>query len=330
MKYYLLVPILVFAFLTACSESPNAPENTSPDPLELTNGGFSTADELPAFGESDLFADYQEDEYVNDPFLMTADLDADSIEVYFVRITWGLFEFDSTATTPVTFNGTASVTQGELGVRRTILFEKRTGDQIDLPRPDPQTVSWTSTVGPHFDGILLVIPVPQSVASEGELVIETDQYSGTFAFSELASMELLETVNEIGHEISIISQSKTVAPIDGGFLEGRWARADSAQKDRGRFWGKWVDHTSALNGHVKGIWGVTKDGRQVMHGKIIATDGNFIGFLKGNYTITETGSGAIQGVWIEDGATKGSYKGHWTLNEESKKGHFHASWRYIR
>ncbi|MBN2000285.1 hypothetical protein JW935_22235 [candidate division KSB1 bacterium] len=326
MKFYLMIPIIVFSLLTACSESPTEPESVMTDPLELENGGFTTSDEKPVFGESELFEDFQDDEYVNDPYL-TASLNTDSMDVYFVRIVWGLLKYDSTAATVVSFNGTASVTQGLLGVRRTIHFEKLTGDQFILPRTDPQTVSWTSTVRPHFDGILLVIVVPESIQTDGQLVIETDQYSGTFTFSELEALELLESVTEQGHEISIISQSNTVAPIDGGFLEGRWVKADSAQSNRGRFWGKWVDHSSQLRGHVKGIWGVTKDGRQVMHGKIIAIDGHFIGFMRGTYTREEIGAGAIQGVWIEKNITRGQYKGRWTASEAGK-GYYYARWLY--
>lgn len=340
MKNYAIFSLLIFALLAmlivgGCSkETPTDPtDGGEVTELDQPYGGFSTSDELPAFGDPLMSVDFEDDENVTDPISLEPSfvnaIDSATVNAYFIRITWGLLEFDSTATNSVNWDGSATVTRGTLGIMKRILFEPN--DKIILPRPDRKTIGWTSETITHFDGIALVIIDRDTSSAEGQLTITTPLYSKTFSYSELDSMDVIETVTAEGHQVSIQAFNKQVIPFGGGFLEGRWIKT---RKHGGIFQGRWITRIGTRAGHLKGIWGIDRDGKKVFFGKYISLNGQFGGLLAGNWGYTDNSEaiGWFSGRWMNrDKTTIGLLRGHWKTREGSlRNGFFHGKWKRNR
>ena len=335
MKNYFLIPVLVLSFLSiillgGCSKDTPTEPNTEEIPqLDKPYGGYTTSDELPAFGDPSMSTEFQDDENPYDPVATDPDfvaaLDSNGVNAYFIHITWGMLEFDSTATEVLDWSGTASVNKGVLGIMRTIRFERN--DRVILPRPNPQVLEWESHTMVHLDGISLVILDTDSTETPGEFTFDTGLYSRTFTFSELDSMELVESVTGSGHEISIISHSRQVIPLGGGFFDGRWVRKNEIG---GEFMGRWMNRLGTHAGHLRGIWGVNGQGTQVFHGKYISLNGQFGGLLSGLWGFREGSEteGWMAGRWVNRSLTQiGTIRGHWKTREGNERhGFFHGQW----
>ncbi|RME01690.1 MAG: hypothetical protein D6814_00995, partial [Calditrichaeota bacterium] len=160
LKSLWLVPALAFMLaVVACQKSDlvQPGNDTSSDEtlsLDKEYGGFTTSDELPGFGDTNILTDFSEDEPVTDQAVSDAEaiLTSDQVPAYFVRITWGHLEFDSTATEVVDWSGFAEVNKGTLGVLKLIRFEHAT-DHLNLPRESRTRVDFTSQTTVHYDGL---------------------------------------------------------------------------------------------------------------------------------------------------------------------------------
>lgn len=329
--------MLMFAFNGCIFDSPEEaveePEQQPESQLDMEFGGYTTSDEAAAFGDHSLAKDFQEDENVtdllqSDPTVKVA-LESDSVKVYFLRITWGRLQWDSTATEMTDWSGSASINKGTLVVLRKIRFERE--DKLIRPRPNRKTIEWQSYTQPHFDGLALaIIDNDTTTDAAGQFNITAGAYSGTFAFSELDSMELTESVGSDGNEICIISRSKEVVPFAGGFLEGRWIRVDSTH---GVFHGRWMNSIGAHAGFVKGIWGINRRGLKVLFGKWISLNGHFKGLLAGHWDYRDDqNKGVFEGHWVNRSLTHaGNIKGVWKAGEVgSRKGYFKGRYRTVR
>lgn len=341
MKKFLFYPsILLIAFglffISGCEKSSPIQSGNEPvTELDQPYGGYTTANELPAFGDPILAADFADDSIVDDPVATDANfealLDSQTVSAYFIRIVWGLLEMDSSATQIYEWSGSASVNKGVLGITRTIRFEP--ADHIIIPRPDPQTIAWTSQTGISFDGISLVILDTDSSETEGEFTFSTNLYSRTFAFCELDSLVLDETVNEAGQQISIVACKRDVVPFSGGFFAGRWLKD---KEHGGTFFGRWMDRLGMNVGHLRGIWGENRQGRKVYFGKYILSDGEFGGLLSGQwgYRQNKLTEGWMEGRWVNRSLTKiGTMTGHWIIGEDETEmphGFFHGQWKRTR
>lgn len=337
MKKYALLSLLVVALLTmliigGCSKnSPNEPEQEEElSELDKPYGGLDTSDELPSFGDPEITVDFADDEDVNDPITLdpafSNKVNADTVNAYFIRITWGLLEGDSTATTVIDWSGSASINRGVLGIKKRILFEPQ--DYIVLPRPDRKTVEWVSYTVPHFDGIALIIIDHDSIDVEGEFTFSTDLYTRTFSYSELDSMEVVEIVTDEGHQVSIQAYNKKVIPFGGGFLDGRWIRT---RKHGGIFKGRWINQFGTCAGHLKGIWGMNRFAEKIFFGKYISLNGQFGGLLAGNWGYKDNAeqAGWFAGRWVNRSLTAiGTLRGHWKVKEDSQRhGFLHGKWK---
>ncbi len=337
MKNYALLSLLIFALsvmliIGGCSkDSPTEPGNEE----ELTElnkpyGGFETTDELPAFGDPEMSVAFADDNGVDDLIsldpVFTDALHSDTVNAYYIRITWGLLEGDSTATDVINWDGSATINRGKLGIMKTVRFEKN--DKIVLPRPDHKTVQWTSQTVPHYDGIVLVIMDKDTLNIPGEFTITTSLYTHTFTFDELDSLELVETVTAQGHQVSIQAYNKQIIPFGGGFLEGNWIKN---RKHGGIFKGRWINNVGTRVGHLKGIWGVNRFGEKVMYGKYVHLNGQFGGLLAGKwgYNDQDENKGWLRGRWVNRSLTAiGTLQGHWKVKDDSTRhGFFHGKWK---
>lgn len=299
--------------------------------LEDEFGGYKVTDEASGFGDSEILNEFGEDQEVSDPLSqdpqILSDMEDSIVDVYFLRITWGMLDGDTSAVNVVDWSGSATVTKGALVLLRSIRFEP--GDYIHRPRLDRQTLEWTSYTKTHFDGICIAIVVPpdESNTAEGSLTFTTTPFTRTFSYSELESINVVYPVDEYGNEISFVGHKKQVVPCGGGFLEGRWI---TQGPNHGKFLGKWINQDGALSGHLKGHWGIRKNGERVFFGKYISTDGKFKGLLKGRWGYEENeGKGWFFGYWHDrHHRAAGILKGHWRAgNEVGQKGFFQGTWR---
>jgi len=328
---FALVAMLTLFVVNGCifdSLEKNKEKEAEPAAIDQSFGGFTTTDESAAFGDATLIEEYDDDATETDLEESNPELEADlnnpKINVYFLRIAWGMLQGDSTATEVIDWSGSAEINKGTLVATKRVRFERN--DYIVRPRPSEKKVEWVSYTQPHFDGVCLTILENDTTSLPGELKLTVGAYSRTFSFAELDSMDLLEPVGANGHEISIISRQKSVIPFAGGFLEGRWVRLDSVG---GKFYGKWINSLGTRVGHLRGIWSVNRLGQQVLFGKWIDLSGRFQGLLSGSWgTDDESATGWMQGRWVNRSlTTAGTFTARWQHAESAaNKGFFHGSW----
>jgi len=328
---------LVLAFsISACQKDgplDSGDENLAADDIELVLASeFDTNDENPAFGKASLQTDDDTEVRVDDNLTTDTDrnriMDTDSTtKVYFVRMTFGRLEGDTTATDVVDWSGSLQVNKGAIVVRKTIKFER--GDRLDLPRESRQELNFKAFTVTRYDGIAFAIVDDPALDLDGILTVNAGQFSTTFSFSELDSLGFLQEVG--ADEISIISHSKFAAPFAGGFFTGHWYRVTG---NSGGFEGRWISPDSDKVGHLKGRWGKGRRGSREMHGKIINDDGTFIGKLNGEwgYNRTQGRRGWLAGKYVNrSNQTVGTFKGHFhTGTPEDRKGFMAGRWKERR
>ncbi|NUO82049.1 hypothetical protein HUU05_18405 [candidate division KSB1 bacterium] len=321
--------------LTACNkENPTGSEVNLDDQtaasLEKDFGGYTTSDEAPLFNDEDVLSESLEDVDANDA------ISADEIRMfnpgagmkgYVLRITWGLLQGDSSAAEVVDWSGNASVNRGVLAVLRTINFEPGAGDRLTFPRQSRKELGFTSQTRPYLDGLLLMIIDKDTSATEGEFTLTLGtNYTRTFRFGELDSLDAVESVGANGHAVSIVSRSKEVREFSGGFLAGRWVRTN---EQGGEFYGRWINSAGTNSGSLKGIWGVRRNGNQVFVGKYINSTGQFGGLLRGIWQFNGARNGGwFEGKWFDRALQEtGTLQGHFRLGRPNDgKGFFHGRW----
>ena len=331
-KTFVLATLLLFIALMGCEQNnPTDPVDetaTGSESLDKAYGGYTTDDEQPGFGDTDMILEYdQSASVVSDTYSAETDSEMTdtAIPAYFVRLTWGHLQGDSTETQSTDWSGSFEINKGVMAVRKAIRFEQ--ADYIHLPRTSRQLVAFTSFTKPQFDGVEPVIIDNDSSDAEGTLTINAGAYSRTFTFAELDSIESIETVDDLGNEFSIVAHVKEVQPFAGGFFEGRWMRRNAKG---GKFAGRWINSLGTSVGFMKGIWGQNMRGQNVMFGKYIHRNGGFGGLLAGEWGSDDLNgeSGWMQGRWVNRSRSAiGSYKGVWrTSLETDGKGFFHGRW----
>lgn len=341
---------LAVAFMAPGCGSDSDPLSTSTDAIGGNNtvdqidlnqeyGGLAYTDEAPAFGDSgllgesltidqNLMAEDDEDSILeHDPQLR----DHPRLKRTMVRIFWGQLDGvpNSTAERPeshLDWSGQLKVTGGIVALKRTILFEPPY-DHL-LPREDAHTLSWQSYTGPHFDGLLVCVlqrPDSNGVYPEGELIFRTGPYSTTLSLADLDSLELTETVDDLGNAISFEGREVS-GRCPAGFLRGVWAKYPDS--DGGIFLGLWVNRFGMATGFVRGRWGMNETGEKVFAGKVIGRNGEIRGLLRGNWEAVEDGRGTFSGHWASRfGHIEGQLRGEYRYREELGAGFFRAQWR---
>jgi len=296
----------------------------APIELNLAYGGYEPTAEDPGFGDPTILAEFSDDRetYVDDPAVTDPEVlrmrNASHTDVYLLRIAWG--HLDEEGKAPLDWSGSAHVLGGALIVRKTILFEPE--DYIHRPRPDRRTVEWTSYTYNHMDGVsLMILDPPMLPTGEtvlNQFVIETAPFTGAFTMEELAQIDTLITVDEEGNAIHVTGFKREPTPCHLGFMRGEWFRRGL---DWGEFRGGWIDEEGRITGHLVGLWGYDADGRNVLYGKYIDTDGNFQGLIRGTFGAGPHGPGQEPQGWM---------RGHWYDENEQIRGTFRAQWKEAR
>jgi len=374
LSLWTLALVLVVAF-TGCSDDVTNPTEGPTDTsaasddfnaidLDLPDGGLTPTDENVAFGDPFLMqedareaAELYDDALLADPEVARMVAECDSTDggrphrrSYFLRMVWGNLDGPVDETTGevidvarVDWSGALQVDRGVVIVRRLIRFERGVVS-ITRPRPDRQTVEWTSYTGGHFDGLLLQIIEPMdrledSLAPDQANVVrvKTQQFSAEFNTTDLPGMDRTADLGDAGsiHMTGFEHNGRLACPR--GFMAGIWRMAPTDElsvepaQERGIFRGRWVNILGTTRGYMMGAYGLNDDGERVFRGKFITRNGKFGGFLHGSWAPSdEPGRGNFRGQWVSkshdlEGVFGGRYKhagdrpggffqGRWTAN----------------
>lgn len=345
MKLKFLLVVVGFLFLTAllvngCIFDSSKKINGSDMEVEVPDledefGGYKPTNEAPYFGDPQMQAEFGEDEDVSDLLStdpqIAKDIEDSLVEVYFLRVTWGRLDLDTTVTTVTDWSGSAQIDKGALVLLRTIRFDR--GDYIHRPRPDRRTLEWTSYTGPHFDGIYLAIVVPPNDTSstEGTLTFSTAPFSITFNYSDLDSINSIYQVGQGGDEIAFVGYKKQLVPCGNGYLDGRWIRT---QKHQGVCRGRWISRDGSLAGHFQGHWGKRNNGQNMFFGKCIGPSGEFKGLIRArweySYSYDEDGGSFAGELCDRTGEVRGVLGGHFRVGgEKGRKGNLQGQWKLL-
>lgn len=314
--------VLVFVALAGCSkDSVGTIESGETLNYEDDFGGYDMSDESPGFGEDAILDDVSDesDETVTiDASLSPVydSLDADgSVNVYCVKILWGMLELDSTVTDITDWSGTIEIDYGAIRPARLIRFER--GDYFVRSSMTRYSFEWVSHTSIHYDGIMLfVYDLPdERTAEEGTVTFTTGPYTKTFQLSELEAFSEIVEIDNIGNKVSIESFLVTPEIQKNGFLEGRWVKKGPFH---GIFFGHWVAYDGSSMGHVKGHWGTNSAGDRVFYGKWITRLGLFKGLLHGTWDTDITTESS--------NPTAGTFQGEWVNRAQTVMGELHGNW----
>ena len=315
---------------------PNDPPAT-PD-LEAPLGGFTAADEEPAFGEPSIAEMVEaemefEDPIGDDPEFVTLASDP-RVRSYAVSILWGRLDRsagDSPAEDQLDWSGRLRLSRGAALLERVVDFEPV--DQVAEQRFNARELRWSSHEGAGHDGLRISIWNRNTLAADS-LYIETGPFAGAWAVEDLASIDFLADIADTDQQIAIRG-----IPISGelreGFAQGYWREAHD--DGPAEFAGRWMGARGEVVGFVRGIYGSTVAGERVLFGKWIDREGTFRGFLRGTWNrppdfsrlqsaefeadlLAPSGSGAapigrVQGRWrIGSGQGEGAFEARWCLD----------------
>jgi hypothetical protein len=293
--------------------------------LEQPNGGLTTTDEAPMFGDEADFtaAAIESDSAVTDALAgdpATTAADSASADAGFrMIVVWGKMPADRDATVSRTWDGSLKVSRGGLIVRRTIAFEDRT-DML-LPRTSLDTVSFQSVTKPYVDGLAMTVLDPPSPTATGSQMLTYTSADGatvyTFDLSQLAAGPIVVDAGN-GFKMVAIGVHRQASACDRGFMRGRW---HALSANLGRFLGVVTDENAAPVGHVRGVYGQRRNGNSVLFGKFIDRDGHFRGLLVGTFD-----SGQYQARWIDRQGDHGTAHGAYFEGATATSGHFLGRW----
>jgi hypothetical protein len=357
--------LLTVVFIAGCSKNATEPaKSDSSNLLNQPNGGFTTTNEAPGFGDQSLIGDPTGEITYADPFASANDVESLFVDpmagIYHIRILWGHLEYDSTEFDVTDWTGSLSTTHGCEVLRRVIRFEER--DSI-LPRTSRQKIEWVSHTRPHNDGIAVDIIIPpghpkidtsvecvydsllgDSSCSENvdtiwplpvlaQVKFQTGPYSRTFSLEELTRLDTIVTLED-GNEVAFKAFKFERFDCPKGFVGGRWGNDDSGN---GVFAGMWIDRHGP-SGHVRGRWGTNDAGERVFFGKWISENGNFEGLLRGRWTphpnpnadstAFEHAGGRFAGKIFDAADVEiGILRGLYRTHPEDKAGAFMGRWK---
>jgi hypothetical protein len=319
------IAFLAGAMLAGCVSNGDATDDPAQieAAIEQPNGGLTTTDEAPLFGDAAAFATAAveqaapaTDAMAQDPTVVALDAQTTAAHLR-VAIVWGHLPPDRSITTVTDWSGTIAVSRGALVVKSTIGFEPAT-DHL-LPRPDAQTVAFDSQTRPFADGLALEVIDPTPTA--GPLTLTYTPASGAtpivFAAADLLAGPVSVDVGTGGDRMVAVALHHDTCTH--GFLRGRW-HAFSDQV--GGFLGEVADEDGHRIGRVRGIYGVKKDGSQVFFGKYIDEGGLFRGILAGKWA-----DGHFVGRWLDRAGDHGAVDGRFhEASGDTGAGHFLGRW----
>ena len=295
------------------------------DAIEQDNGGLTMTDEEPAFGDPVLMEEASSiEEAIVDPFAEDAEVvqmqQAPDAVVFHAVVMWGQFPFNPDLDQARSWSGALHLNRGAMLVNRTVAFEGPS-DSL-LPRPDAQTVTFSSVTRPHHDGLRLTIIDPEPLHSEPLTLtyLTPDGVVVSLPMAALVGGPVNEVVDDLENRVVAYAIPRPLDLCAQGMLGGNWWELAPG---RGKFLGPVVDVDGDLIGHVRGIWGRRQNGQRVFFGKYINTQGHFMGIFAGHY-----GDEKFAGQWRHSSGEVGVLGGQYRdmLPGPDVGGHFLGGW----
>lgn len=320
-------PLLAATLLAAaCGQ----PQDEAPTPaeieaaIELDDGGLTDDDEAPAFGDALIEATTELETTPPDPMASDPTLSSPTLDRTAVLVVWGQIPGDRDVDAARDWSGTLSVNRGGLIVRRILRFEDRT-DGL-LPRTDRATVAFHSMTRPHHDGLALTIVTAAAsdpTVTPEPVVLTYTGDDGTVIDMPLADLlagRVSTPVDDLGNRMVGAAIERADDPCNHGFVRGRW---HELAHGRGVIRGAFTDPAGDPRGHLRGVFGVRRDGTPVFFAKVIDRDGVFKGLLVGTYA-----DGHFEGRWMLRGGDRGVVRGQYRDSDASTDlgGHFLGRW----
>jgi hypothetical protein len=315
---------LLLVSAAACVDQAGTTDNsaTTQSALEQANGGETTADEAPMFGDETAFdamnleADAAvTDSMASDPTVTTIAAAPDAAS-HRVVIAWGKLPADPTSAAR-DWSGSLTISRGALLVSRTIGFEDRT-DHL-LPRTSQDVVAFTSITKPFADGLALRVLDPSPASADPLTLTYTPANGGASYTLDLAQLAAGPLVVDAGDGFKVVAVAlRDKDGCEHGFMRGRWHQL---LPSLGVYRGLVVGPEGAVIGHVRGIYGERKNGDKVLFGKFIDDAGHFKGILAGTY-----GNGDFDARWIVKDGDHGVIKGKYIESADVRGGMFAARW----
>ncbi|MBV8763047.1 MAG: hypothetical protein JO257_37520 [Deltaproteobacteria bacterium] len=319
------LPLALLLASAACvDQAPASTDNssTAQSAIEQSNGGETTADEAPMFGDQVAFdamsieADTAvSDSMASDPGVTTIAA-APDVASHRLVIAWGKLPADPNGVAR-DWSGSLTISRGALVVSRTIGFEAAT-DHLD-PRTSKDSVSFASITKPFVDGLALRVLDPTPSSADPLTLTYAPANGGASYTLDLAQLATGPLVVDAGDGFKIVAAA--LRDHDGcehGFMRGRWHQL---LPNLGVYRGLVVGPEGAVIGHVRGIYGQRKNGDRVLFGKFIDDAGRFKGILAGTY-----GGGDFQAKWIAKDGDHGIIKGKYVESADVRGGMFAARW----
>lgn len=341
LSYYLLLSLSIAGLGCSATGSGGTTDTTAAtdeteyeEPTSLTaedDGGYTDEDEEANFG-LETMEQYTEDEEEEDPTVTAEEEESAErmagTDVYLIRIVWGNLELnprherrdrgdEDEKTAPIDWDGSLSYDgAADLILKRVILFEGR--DHI-IDEDDPKSIEWVSHTGPHIDGIVAkLIVVPGTTPDL--LTFRTEALTQEIALEDLDHYNEIVTLDEDGHGAAFTALKVNDDDCPEGFLEGKFHNRPGG-REGGMFRGRVLSEVGALNGHIRGHYGV-REGEEVFFGKYINHTGRFRGLLRGTYD-----EDSFEGAWMAaDHAIEGTLNGKFVSGEDVESGFFQGFW----
>ena len=308
--------------ITASCVNPVTDEDVSA--LELENGGFETTDEAPMFADEDAFTEaaIEADSLASDPMetdtTIAALEGAPNADVIDVMMLWGQLPLDPTATAVRDWSGELRVSRGGMYVRRRLGFEDAT-DRI-LPRETRDAIRFESRTRPFADGVALRI-VQDPARTAERLTLTYTPNTGTVRALDMATLrdqQRLSVDAGDGNRLIAVATRRNDT-CQHGFIRGRWHKV---AENVSRYLGVVANPRGEVVGHIRGIAGQRRSGEEVMFGKFISRDGNFVGLVKGTYE-----NGELHARWLDRSGDHGQINGvYFEGGPSPRSGGFLARW----
>jgi hypothetical protein len=305
---------LAFCLLLAACVDSGATSSDVSSNLEQPNGGETTTDEAPMFGEQPEFeaATIENDAAYSDP---TPIADLQSAASHRIVIAWGKLPADPNSVAR-DWSGQLQISRGALVVGRTIGFEDAT-DHV-LPRASRDIVSFQSITKPFVDGLALRVLDPDPASTDPLTLTYTAASGGATYSIDLAQLASGPLVVDAGDGFKIVAAAVRDQDCEHGFMRGRFHQV---APNLGVFRGLVVGPDGGVIGHVRGIYGQKKDGTKALFGKFIDDAGHFKGIMAGTY-----GDGSFEAKWLVASGAHGRIVGKYFDSPDVRGGLFIARW----
>jgi len=270
-----------------------ARQDSTPNDQNGTDLGdyYTSGNESPGFNDQEILA-MTEDQIYNDPFDPNSPATSSTI---YLKVVWGNLIYDPDATTVRDYSGTMVIDDGLLVIERTVLFEG--SDSEIIVRNNPSLVAWKSHILPHYDGLVLRLDPGSAPDEKNYLHMNIGPYTAEFSVAELQALEEIDPTGYSDQHVAIASRLGEGA--SDGFLTGHWR--DLPDHPGGVFKGKWENGSGTLMGYERCRYIPEGEGQGIVRGKYIDMEGNFKGFLSGDYerTSTEYQVGTFHLDWLD-------------------------------